>query len=89
LTTAAPSSSIESAVAGFIVWLARQHAPVDDRRQCPNAIERFLRWQREQEQSHNEDTYYAYMRSCGANEFQISEARAAIGLFRSYLRARG
>ncbi|WP_445189136.1 hypothetical protein ACTXG6_18935 [Pseudonocardia sp. Cha107L01] len=52
-------------------------------------MERLLRWQhgqREQGNSYTEDTYYAQMTLRGASEAQVNDARAAIGLFRRYLR---
>jgi hypothetical protein len=88
MTSAAPPTSVESTVAGFIVWLARQRSPFNRRHQCPDIVERFLRWQhdqREQGNSYTDDTYCAQMSRCGANEVQVNEARAAIGLFRRYL----
>jgi hypothetical protein len=88
MPSAAPLTSVESTVAGFIVWLARQRSPLNDRHQCPDILERFLRWrqdQRDQGNSATEDAYYTQLNRCGANEAQVAEARAAIELFRRYL----
>jgi hypothetical protein len=88
MPSAAPLTSVESTVAGFIVWLARQRSPFNDRHQCPDILERFLRWrqeQRDQGNSDTEDAYCAQLNRCGANAAQVAEARAAIGLFRRYL----
>jgi hypothetical protein len=92
MTSAAPSTSVESSVAGFIVWLARQRSPIDQRRHCPDTVERFLRWQRQhcerdQGSCHTENDYYAQIRRCGAVDAQVDEARTAISLFRRYLLA--
>lgn len=92
MKTAAPAgpAAVEATVvAGFIVWLARQHTPFDQRQRCPDIVERLLRWQdgqREQGDSYTEDTYYAQMTLCGASDAQVNDVRAAIGLFRRYLR---
>jgi hypothetical protein len=98
LTTTTPEESmptaslrlpVEAIMAGFIVWLAHQHSPVTHRPRCADAVERFLRWrrdQREREVSHLEDEYYAQMQRSGANLAHVVQVRAAIELFRRYLR---
>jgi len=76
-------------MAGFIVWLSRQHSPLTQRRRCADAVERFLRWQRDQREhdaGHLEDDYYAYLQRCGSNVAQVVQVRTAIELFRRYLR---
>jgi len=90
MTTAATSQpSVEATIAGFIVWLAHRHSPLINRQRYATAVERFLRWQREQrtqdQPSCTEDAYCAQMRRCGASDAQVSETRTAIGVFRHYL----
>jgi hypothetical protein len=56
------ATSVESAAAGFIVWLARQRPPGDQRRYAPGCVERFLCWQhlqRGQGADHSEEDYHA------------------------------
>lgn len=82
------STSIEATVAGFIVWLARQSPPPDQRQYCPTHVERFLRWRYEQQTqgaSHDAGSYYARMGRSGEQEARIAEARTAITLLRRYL----
>jgi hypothetical protein len=52
-------------------------------------VERFLRWQRDQREhhaSHLEDDYYAHIQRSGSNVAHVVQVRAAIDLFRRYLR---
>jgi hypothetical protein len=87
----AESESIEAAIASFIVWLARQHASAEERRQAPSAVERFLRWQRHQRthgRDHGEHAYYDELRRSGASDAQVALAREAIRWLEHYLRAR-
>jgi hypothetical protein len=77
MKTAAPASpvSVEATVAGFIVWLARQHIPFDQRQRCPDIVQRFLRWQHgqhEQGNSYSEDTYCTQMTLRGASAAQAN-----------------
>ena len=88
MQTASPPPSVEATVAGFIVWLAHQHSPLTRRRRSADAVERFLRWQRDQRErgaSHVEDAYYAQLQRSGASLAQIVQARTAIDLLRRYL----
>jgi hypothetical protein len=80
--------SVESTVAGFIVWLAHQHLPREDRWSCTQRVEQFLRWQhhqREQGLAHQDEAYYAYLRTTGAAEVLVGEAQVTIGRLRQYL----
>jgi hypothetical protein len=79
--------SVGSTVAGFIVWLAHQHPPLEQRRHCPEQVERFLRWQhpqRAQGLAHDEEAYFAHLRAGGATDAQVQKARTAIGRLRQY-----
>jgi hypothetical protein len=88
MPTATSPPSIEAAMAGFIVWLARRQAPLVQRRRAIEAVELFLRWQHEQrehgEPRRGEDAYYAQMSDAG-DDAQVTETRTAIGIFRHYL----
>jgi hypothetical protein len=77
-------------VASFIVWLARQRPTGDERRCCPERLDRFLRWQHQQHDQDGESdeaAYYEHLSQGGASDFQLKDARAAIGLFGQYLLA--
>ena len=92
MTEVAGSVSLEATIAGFIVWLARQHAPLPGRRHCPNMVERFLRWQhlrRERGEDYTEDAYCAELHRAGASSAEIAPIRAAIAQFRRYLQTTG
>ena len=78
-----------SAMAGFIVWLARQRLPRDDRWSCTRQVEQFLAWQhhqREQGLDYQDEAYYAYLHSTGAGEVMVDTTRTAIKRLRQYLR---
>jgi hypothetical protein len=84
------SESIEEVVAGFIVWLARQRAPVEVRHQAPSAVERFLRWGRDQRVRGRDDCEEAYhdeLRARGAADPEITTSHEAIALLVGYRRA--
>jgi hypothetical protein len=86
---ASQPGSVEASMAGFIVWLARHHTSSTQRGRYAEAVERFLRWQRDQREHHasySEDDYYAHMQRCGSNVAHVVQVRAAIELFRRYLR---
>lgn len=89
MTTATSQPSVETTVAGFIVWLARRQPVLVQRQRCAASVEVFLRWQRVQrergESRCTEDAYYAELCNHGASSAHITEARTAIGLFRHYL----
>jgi hypothetical protein len=90
MTKALTSTSVDASVAGFIVWLARQRLSGDERRYCPERVGRFLRWQyqqHDQDGESDEAAYYAYLSQAGASDIQLTDARAAIGLFGQYLLA--
>jgi hypothetical protein len=92
MTDVAGSMSLDAMIAGFIVWLARQRAPLPGRSHCPNTVERFLRWQhlqRERGADHTEDAYCAELRRAGASSAEITPIRASIEQFRRYLQAAG
>jgi hypothetical protein len=87
--TAPQPGPVESIMAGFIVWLARHHSSLTQRGRYADAVERFLRWQRDQHEhhaSHSEDDYCAHLRRGGSNAAHVVQVRAAIELFRRYLR---
>jgi hypothetical protein len=87
--TASYPLSVEAIMAGFIVWLAHHHSPLVQRGRYSDAVERFLRWQRNQREhhaSHLEDDYYAHMQRSGSNVAHVVQVRAAIDLLRRYLR---
>jgi hypothetical protein len=87
-TTSHPGS-VEASMAGFIVWLARHHTSPTQRGRYADAMERFLRWQRDQREHHasySEDDYYAHMQRNGSNVAHVVQVRSAIELFRRYLR---
>ncbi|MDT7585856.1 MAG: hypothetical protein QOE32_3406 [Pseudonocardiales bacterium] len=61
--------SVEAIMAGFIAWMAHHHSPLIQRGRYADAVERFLRWQRNQRErhaSHLEDDYYAHMQRAGS-----------------------
>lgn len=92
MTEVAESVSLDAMIAGFIVWLARQRAPLPGRSHCPNTVERFLRWQhlqRERGADHTEDAYCAELRGAGASHAEIAPIRASIAQFRRYLQTTG
>ncbi|HEX4246821.1 MAG TPA: hypothetical protein VH008_03075 [Pseudonocardia sp.] len=92
MTEVAGSVAPHAMIAGFIVWLARQRAPLLGRRHCPNTVERFLRWQhlrREQGADHTEDAYCAELSRGGATSAELVPIRAAIAQFRRYLQTTG
>ena len=77
MTEVAGSVALDAMIAGFIVWLARQRAPLLGRRHCPNTVERFLRWQhlrREQGEDHTEDAYCAELRRTAIGPFKAEDA---------------
>ena len=92
MTELAGPVALEVALAGFIVWLARQRSPLPTRSRCPNAVERFLRWQhvaRARGGDATQDTYCAELLLGGASEAEVAAARGAIDQFRRFLLATG
>jgi len=90
MASRAHAASIMAANTDFIVWLAHQHLSISERsRICPNAVECFLRWQRDQREhghAHTENAYYDELRESVTPTDQIDTTRATISLFRRYLR---
>jgi hypothetical protein len=85
----APAASVGVTMAGFIAWLAYHHPSREDRRRCPEEVERFLRWQhhrRAQGLPHHDEAYYAYIRNAGAGDVLVDETRNAIDRLHEYLR---
>jgi hypothetical protein len=79
---------IKASVAGFVVWLTHQSGWVPAHRRAAAAIGRFLEWQREQcGASNTEDAYCCALRRQGVDRAEVNRVRAAIGMFRRYLRA--
>jgi hypothetical protein len=90
MTDTALSVSVESTVAGFIVWLARQRGPLDRRHRCSDTVDRFLRWRHDQRTlgaSYTVSDYCTQLQRRGANEAQLEQTLAAIALSRRYLLA--
>jgi len=88
MTNRVGSTALEATIASFIVWLARQRAPLPGRCHSPNTIERFLRWQQLQRDlgdDHTEDSYCAHLRRHGASDAEVATTRAVIDQFRRYL----
>jgi len=82
---------IETSMASFIVWLARQRESLPVRAQCPSEVERFLRWQRAQREWDRDsrvDTYLSDRRARGASDGEIAVTSEAIERFQRYLLAR-
>jgi len=83
------SAALEATIASFIVWLARQRAPLPGRCHSSTTVERFLRWQQVQRDlgtDHTEDSYCAQLRRTGAGDAEVATIHAAIDQFRRYLR---
>jgi hypothetical protein len=92
MTDLARPVALDATIAGFIVWLARQHSPLPARSHCPNTVERFLRWQhaqRDRGTDHTEDAYCAELHRAGASDAEVATTRDTIGKFRRYLTAAG
>ncbi|WP_445189198.1 hypothetical protein ACTXG6_19295 [Pseudonocardia sp. Cha107L01] len=86
------SAAIGATAAGFIVWLARQNAPHEQREYSPANVEQFLRWRCDQQangSADDEDSYAAQLEQQGVPEVRVAEARSAIALLRQYLRSAG
>jgi hypothetical protein len=84
MPNAVTDTSVEATMVSFIVWLARKRPSGDERRHCPERVERFFRWQHQQPthgSEHHEAAYYAQLSQAGASETQLQEARTAVGLF--------
>jgi hypothetical protein len=87
----AESHAVETSMASFIVWLAKQRESRPVRARCPGEVERFLRWQRdqrEQDQDVSPDAYLAERQSSGAGASEIAVASDSIAHFQRYLLAR-
>ncbi|HEV7790293.1 MAG TPA: hypothetical protein VGP05_14900 [Pseudonocardia sp.] len=90
MTDLAGPGALDATIAGFIVWLARQHSPLPGRSHSPNTVERFLRWQhtqRDRDAAHTEDAYCDELRRRGASDAEVATIRETIGKFRRYLLA--
>lgn len=84
------STLLDATVAGFIVWLAHQNPPHDERTYCPAHVERFLRWRHEQQAKGAQDdaeAFFIHLRLEGQPEVRVAEARTAIALLRQFLRS--
>jgi hypothetical protein len=82
------SLSINTTIAGFIVWLARQDRQlVRNREDCAVHVTRYLYWRRDQRAAGNandEGTYCDALARDGEPAESIAEARTATALLRRY-----
>ncbi|GAA5147616.1 hypothetical protein GCM10023321_08690 [Pseudonocardia eucalypti] len=85
--------SVDATLAGFIVWLARQHRQTNDERErCVTHVARFLDWRFEQRAKGGALDQNLYLGALGREnqpDAFVAEAHTAIALLHHYLDPRG
>jgi hypothetical protein len=84
---ASTSHPIDTLIAGFIVWLARQDVAPDRRNRYHAHAERYLRWQSGGPDPHADRTlwrYFEQLRRAGVSDIDLVAVRTALALLNRY-----